>query len=132
MLHLHPQDRYDPYSPGRVHLNPLSEPNHRRPSRSGPSTGPTRSDRLSCRRFIASAHSSTERMRRLNSTGRFRLHMPDRSEDLQPVGRVDLGDGPAADAREHVPFHTAPPVLRATGCASHRGGSFPSAHVGDM
>ena len=38
--------------------------------------------------------------------------MPDRREDLQHVGRVDLRDGPAADAREDVPLHAPDPVLR--------------------
>ena len=41
--------------------------------------------------------------------------VPDRGEDLQHVGSVDLGDGPAADAGEGVPLHAPPPV-----CACHR------------
>ena len=44
--------------------------------------------------------------------GRLRLDLPDWREDLQHVGRVDLGDGPAADAREDVAFEAPPPVLR--------------------
>ena len=44
--------------------------------------------------------------------GRLRLHRSDRREDLQHVGRVDLGDGPAADPGEGVPFEAPPPVLR--------------------
>ena len=44
--------------------------------------------------------------------GHRRLDVPGRREDLQHVGRVDLGDGPAVDAREHVPLHAPPPVLR--------------------
>ena len=44
--------------------------------------------------------------------GRRRLDVPDRREDLQHVGRVDLGDGPAADAGEDVPFQAPPPVVR--------------------
>ena len=43
--------------------------------------------------------------------GRRRLGVPDRREDLQHVGRVDLGDGSAADAREDVPLHAPPPVV---------------------
>ena len=57
-----------------------------------------RSHGLSIHRSIAIAHSSTERMRWLNSTSRLRLHVPDRSEDLLHVGRVDLRGRPAADA----------------------------------
>ena len=43
---------------------------------------------------------------------RLRLAVPDRCEDLQHVGRVDLGDRPAADAREGVALDAAHPVLR--------------------
>ena len=38
--------------------------------------------------------------------------MPDRGEDLQHVGGVELGDRPAADAGEGVAFKAPPPVLR--------------------
>ena len=41
-----------------------------------------------------------------------RSEIPDRGEDLQHVGRVDLGDRSGADAREGVPFEAPPPVLR--------------------
>ena len=43
--------------------------------------------------------------------GRRRLDVPDGREDLQHVGRVDLGDGPVADAGEHVPLQAPPPVV---------------------
>ena len=43
--------------------------------------------------------------------GRLCLAVPDRREDLQHVGRVDLGHRPAADAREGIPFHAPDPVL---------------------
>ena len=40
------------------------------------------------------------------------LDVPDRRENLQHVGGVDLGDRPAADARERIVFEAPPPVLR--------------------
>ena len=47
-----------------------------------------------------------------DGAGRLRLDVPDRREDLQHVGRVDLGDGPAADAGERIPLHAPDPILR--------------------
>ena len=47
-----------------------------------------------------------------DGAGRLGLDVPDRREDLQHVGRVDLGDGPTADAGEGIPLHAPPPVLR--------------------
>ena len=38
--------------------------------------------------------------------------MPDRREDFQHVGGVDLRDRPAADAGECIVFEAPPPVLR--------------------
>ena len=43
---------------------------------------------------------------------RRRLDVRDRRQDLRHVGRVDLGDRPAADAREDVPLHAPLPILR--------------------
>ena len=92
------------------------------------------------RRSIAVAHSNTGRMRRLNSTGRLRLHVPDRSEELQYVGRVDLRDRPVADAGEGVLFpccaskSRVPPAARAPGVGAsrapmrRRGRTRPSCH----
>ena len=47
-----------------------------------------------------------------DGAGRLRLDVPNRREDVQYVGRVDLGHGPVADAWEGVAFHAPPPVLR--------------------
>ena len=47
-----------------------------------------------------------------HGAGRLRLRVPDRREDLQHVGRVDLGDWPGADAGEGVTLQAANPVLR--------------------
>ena len=44
--------------------------------------------------------------------GRLRLDVPDRREDLQHVGAVDLGHRSLADARERVPLQTPQPVVR--------------------
>ena len=43
-------------------------------------------------------------------SGRRRLGAPDGYENRQDVSRVDFGDGPAADAREHVRLHAPPPA----------------------
>ena len=58
------------------------------------------------------AHSSTDRMRWRTSLAVAAFDEPDRRQDFQYVGRVDLGDGPAPDAGEGLPFHAPPPVLR--------------------
>ena len=56
-------------------------------------------------------------MRWAQALGRVRLHVPDRREDGQHVGAADLGDGPAADAREDVVFEALEPVGRLSGAA---------------
>ncbi len=58
-----------------------------------------------------------------NLPGRRRHDVPDRRQDLQNVGRVDVGDGPVADAEEDVPFHAPPPVLGVPLPAPGRSGS---------
>ena len=78
----------------------------------GPSTGQTRSRGLSARRSIAIAHSSTDRMRWRTARAVSALKCQNRREALQHVGRVDLRDRPAANARERIAFKTLPPVLR--------------------
>ena len=56
-----------------------------------------------------------------HGAGCLRLGAPDRREDLQHVGRVDFGDGPAADARyRHSVPCSASSSARATGRASRR------------
>ena len=56
-------------------------------------------------------HSSTDRMRWRTSLAVAALACQI-GERIQHVGRVDLRDGPAADAREDVPLHAPDPVLR--------------------
>ncbi len=58
-----------------------------------------------------SRRSRTEDRQQLSGRG-VQLDVPDRREDLPHVGRVDLGEPPAADAGEGVPLHVPPPVLR--------------------
>ena len=56
-----------------------------------------------------------------HGAGRLRLRVPDRREDLQHVGRVDLGDWPGADAGEGVTLPGCESSsARATGRASRR------------
>ena len=78
----------------------------------GPSTGRTRSHGLSCLRSIAIAHSSTDRVRWRTARAVSALTCQMGVEDFQHVGRGDLGDRPAADARERIVFKAPPPALR--------------------
>ena len=47
--------------------------------------------------------------------GGLHLHVPDGREDREHVGAGDLGDGPVADAPEHVAFEASHPGLRVCG-----------------
>ena len=67
-----------------------------------PRTDTTRSQGLSVRYSIATAHSSTVRMRWRTSPGRARLHVPDGNEDFQDIAAGHLRDRHPADARKGV------------------------------
>ena len=73
----------------------------------------------SCRYLRASRTRSRPSVGGLNSAGRLRFRVPDRSEDLQHVVRVDLRDRSAADAGEGCSMlrrqSCVPPAARATG-----------------
>ena len=81
----------------------------------GPSTGPTRSDGLSVRRFMAMAHSSTVWIRCLTVLAMTGLVCQMGGEDREHVGAGHLRDRPAADARERVAFQAASPRLHLRG-----------------
>ena len=82
----------------------------------GPSTGTTRSQGLSFRMSSAIAPLQHGADALADLPGRRRLDVPDGREDLQHVGRVDLGDGPVCRRGGR---HTAP--CSATSCVTcHR------------
>ena len=77
----------------------------------GPRTGRSRSHGLSVRQSMATAHSSTARIRR--RTKRATLASRARwGKRLQHVATGDLGDRPVAEAREGIHLQRADPELR--------------------
>ena len=78
----------------------------------GPRTGPMRSQGLSTRNSMATAHSNTARDALAYAPRGLRLRVPDGGEDLQDIRACHLGDQARADAGEGVALQARQPALR--------------------